>query len=159
MFKKLEEAGLVVSQAKCKFNRKEITFPGHDIVAVKGIKPFQKKIDWPDACQTAFDKIKSMITSAPVLLMPDMSRPFRIECDANDYAVSAVLLQEDPNYNNVWKPLVSFISKTLSNAERIYPTEEQELLAILLFACQTWRCFVEGSFYLSSSFAILQVIK
>ncbi|CEP16788.1 hypothetical protein [Parasitella parasitica] len=33
VFKKLEEAGLVVSQAKCKFNRKEITFLGHDIVA------------------------------------------------------------------------------------------------------------------------------
>lgn len=198
VFKKLQEAGLVVSKAKCKFNRKEITFLGHDIVAGQGIKPSQKKvdaisswpipktvqdvrkfmglcqyystympnfaavaacitdltkgvgpknrkIDWSDACQKAFDTIKSLITSAPVLLMPDMSRPFRIECDASDYAVGAVLLQQDPKCDDAWKP-VAFISKKLSDAERNYPTQERELLAIL-FACKTWRCFVEGSSY------------
>jgi hypothetical protein len=32
------------------------------------------------------------------------------------------------------------------SAERNYPTQERELLAIL-FACKTWRCFVEGSRY------------
>lgn len=51
VFKKLEEAGLVVSRAKCKFNRKEIIFLGHDIVADKGTKPSQQKVDailsWP----------------------------------------------------------------------------------------------------------------
>lgn len=51
VFQKLQQAGLVVSKAKCKFNRKEITFLGHDIVAGQGIKPSQKKVDaiasWP----------------------------------------------------------------------------------------------------------------
>lgn len=198
VFKKLQEAGLVVSKAKCKFNRKEITFLGHDIVAGQGIKPSKqkvdaiaswpvpktvqdvrkfmglcqyystympnfasvaacitdltkgvgpknRKIDWSNDCQKAFETIKSLITSAPVLLMPDMSRPFRIECDASDYAVGAVLLQQDPAYNDDWKP-VAFISKKLSDAERNYPTQERELLAIL-FACKTWRCFVEGTHY------------
>ena len=198
VFQKLEDAGLVVSRSKCKFNRKEITFLGHDIVAGKGTKPSKQKVEaisswpvpqtvqdvrkfmglcqyystympnfaniaavitdltkgvgpknrkiiWSDDCQKAFDAIKLLISSSPVLLMPDMSRPFRIECDASDYAVGAVLLQQDPNYNDDWKP-VAFISKKLSGAERNYPTQERELLAIL-FACKTWRCFVEGSSY------------
>ncbi|GAN11513.1 conserved hypothetical protein, partial [Mucor ambiguus] len=198
VFKKLQDAGLVVSKAKCKFNRKEITFLGHDIVAGQGIKPSKqkveaiaswpvpktvqdvrkfmglcqyystympnfadvaacitdltkgvgpknRKIEWSNDCQKAFDTIKSLITSAPVLLMPDMTRPFRIECDASDYAVGAVLLQQDPKCNDAWKP-IAFISKKLSVAERNYPTQERELLAIL-FACKTWRCFVEGSSY------------
>jgi hypothetical protein len=192
VFKKLEDAGLVVSRAKCKFNRKEITFLGHDIVAGQGTKPSKKKVDaitswpvpqtvqevrkfmglcqyyssympnfadiaavitdltkgvgpknrkivWSDACQKAFNTIKSLISSSPVLLMPDMTKPFRIECDASDYAVGAVLLQQDPTCHDDWKP-VAFISKKLSNAERNYPTQERELLAIL-FACKTWRCF------------------
>jgi hypothetical protein len=198
VFKKLEEAGLLVSRTKCKFNRKEITLLGHDIVAgqgtkpskqkvaaitswpvpqtvqdvrkfmglcqyyasympnfadiaavitdlTKGVGPKNRKIVWSEACQKAFDTIKSLISSSPVLLMPDMSRPFRIECDASDYALGAVLLQQDPNYNDEWKP-VAFISKKLSSAERNYPTQERELLAIL-FACRTWHCFVEGSVY------------
>ncbi|KAG1060461.1 hypothetical protein G6F42_027968 [Rhizopus arrhizus] len=62
----------------------------------KGVGPKNRKIDWSKDCQKAFDTIKSLITSAPVLLMPDMSRPFRIECDASDYAVDAVLLQQGP---------------------------------------------------------------
>jgi hypothetical protein len=186
VFKKLQEAGLVVSPEKCKFNRKEITFLGHDIVAGQGTKPSKQKVDaiaswpvpksvqdvrkfmglcqyyatympnfadvaacitdltkgvgpknrpieWSNACQVAFDTIKALISSAPVLLMPDMSRPFRIECDASDYAVGAVLLQQDPSFDDDWKP-VAFISKKLSSAERNYPTQERELLAIL-FAC------------------------
>lgn len=198
VFKKLDEAGLVVSREKCLFNRKEITFLGHDIVAGKGTKPSKKKVDaivswpvpktvqdvrkfmglcqyystymqnfadvasvitdltkgvgpknrlisWSLDCQVAFDTIKSLISSSPILIMPDMSRPFRIECDASDFAIGGVLLQKDPNFNDDWKP-VAFISKKLSSAERNYPTQERELLAIL-FACKTWRCFVEGSTY------------
>jgi hypothetical protein len=43
VFKKLENAGLVVSRVKCKFNRTEITFLGHDIVAGQGTKLSKKK--------------------------------------------------------------------------------------------------------------------
>ncbi|KAK4516163.1 uncharacterized protein ATC70_011129 [Mucor velutinosus] len=109
----------------------------------KGVGPKNRKIDWSDDCQKTFDTVKSLITSAPVLLMPDRCRSFRIECDASDYAVGTVLLQRYPKYDDVWKP-VAFISKKLSDAERNYPTQERELLAIL-FACKNWRCFAKGS--------------
>lgn len=51
VFTKLEEAGLVVSRSKCIFNRKEITFLVHDIIAGKGTRPSIKKVEaivsWP----------------------------------------------------------------------------------------------------------------
>ena len=38
--------------------------------------------DWSPACQTAFDGIKHALTTAPVLVMPDYSKPFELIADA-----------------------------------------------------------------------------
>ncbi|KAG1031865.1 hypothetical protein G6F43_013870 [Rhizopus delemar] len=98
-----------------------------------------RAITWNDECQKSFDLIKKMISSAPVMMTPDMNKPFRIECDASDFAIGAVLMQEESE--GIWKP-VAFESKKLSQAERNYPAQERELLSIL-HALRTWRCFIE----------------
>ncbi|XP_040363569.1 uncharacterized protein LOC121049692 [Rosa chinensis] len=46
-----------------------------------------------DTCLHAFEKLKSLLTSAPVIRPPDWSVPFEIMCDASDYAIGAVLGQ------------------------------------------------------------------
>ncbi|CEJ05565.1 hypothetical protein RMCBS344292_19503 [Rhizopus microsporus] len=74
----------------------------------KGSGPKRRSIVWTDECQTSFDLIKKKMTNAPVLMNPDMTKPFRIECDASDFAIGAVLLQEESK--DVWKPL-AFESK------------------------------------------------
>ena len=48
---------------------------------------------WDDTTQQAFDKMKKCFTKEPVLMMPDQTRPFQIECDASKYACGAVLTQ------------------------------------------------------------------
>ncbi|KAG2190799.1 hypothetical protein INT47_010346 [Mucor saturninus] len=106
----------------------------------KGVGPKKRPIVWTDVCQTSFDILKDKLSSAPVLLAPDMDKPFRIETDASDFGVGAVLLQEDEE--GVWKPL-AYESKKLSTAERSYPAQERELLGIL-HALRTWRCMIEG---------------
>lgn len=102
-----------------------------------------RSIQWNENCQRSFDLIKKKMSSAPVLMNPDMNKPFRIECDASDFAIGAVLLQESSQ--GVWKPL-AFESKKLSKAERNYPAQERELLSIL-HALRTWRCFIDGNEY------------
>ncbi|KAG1137892.1 hypothetical protein G6F37_002651 [Rhizopus arrhizus] len=69
-----------------------------------------------------------------------MNKSFRIECDASDYAIGAVLLQESSD--GIWRPL-AYESKKLSAAERNYPAQERELLSIL-HAFRTWRCFIQS---------------
>ena len=49
--------------------------------------------EWTESCQNAFDKIKNMLTSAPIMQPPDWTLPFEIMCDASDYAIGAVLGQ------------------------------------------------------------------
>ncbi|KAG1177351.1 hypothetical protein G6F36_010832 [Rhizopus arrhizus] len=108
----------------------------------QGSGPKRRAISWTEDCQKSFELIKKKLATAPVLATPDMEKPFRIECDASDFAIGAVLLQEE---NGIWKPL-AFESKKLSQAERNYPAQERELLSIL-HALRTWRCFVEGNEY------------
>lgn len=49
--------------------------------------------DWTPACQTAFDSVKLMLSSAPVLALPDFTLPFEVVCDASGFGLDAVLLQ------------------------------------------------------------------
>lgn len=109
----------------------------------KGSGPKKRDIVWTDACQASFDLIKEKLTTAPVLQAPDSNKPYRVECDASDVGVGAVLLQKDDN--GVWHPL-AYESRKLSPQERNYPAQERELLSIL-HALRTWRCFLEGRQY------------
>ncbi|KAG1177838.1 hypothetical protein G6F36_010757 [Rhizopus arrhizus] len=118
-----------------------IAAPLTDLTKGSGAKC--RAIQWNEQYKKSFDYIKKKLSSAPVLMNPDMNKPFRIECDASDFAVGAVLLQEDSQ--GIWRPL-AFESKKLSQAEKGYPAQERELLSIL-HALRTWRCFIEGSEY------------
>ncbi|MDA0625131.1 RNase H-like domain-containing protein, partial [Acinetobacter baumannii] len=46
-----------------------------------------------DSCIQAFDKLKHLLTSTPIIRRPDWNLPFEIMCDASDYAIGAVLGQ------------------------------------------------------------------
>jgi hypothetical protein len=124
-------------------NFSTIAAPITDLTKGSGFK--LRSINWTNECQKAFDSIKKSLTSAPVLLTPDMSQPFRIECDASDFGLGAVLLQQDPKNNNQWKP-VAYESRKMSSEERNYPAQEKEALSIL-HALRTWRCFIDGNEY------------
>jgi len=97
---------------------------------------------WEEAEQAAFDKLRNRITSTPVLLALDDSKPFRIEADSSDFATGAVLSQQSSE-DGKWHP-VAFLSKSLSAVERNYDIHDKEMLAIVR-ALEEWRHFVEGA--------------
>jgi hypothetical protein len=41
------------------------------------------KFMWSDKCQESFEEFKKRLTSAPVLVLPDLSKKFSIYCDAS----------------------------------------------------------------------------
>ena len=97
---------------------------------------------WEDEQRNAFLKLKSLITSAPVLASPDDSLPFRVEADSSDFATGAVLSQPSP-VDGKWHP-VAFLSKSLSPVQRNYEVHDKEMLAIIR-ALEEWRHFLEGA--------------
>ena len=44
-------------------------------------------------CHVAFEKLKNLLTTAPIIRPPDWKIHFEIMCDASDYAIGAVLGQ------------------------------------------------------------------
>ena len=84
---------------------------------------------WSQEEQLAFDTLKGLVTSAPILTSPDNSRPFRIEADSSDFATGAVLSQRSV-IDGKWHP-VAFLSKSLLEVERNYEIHDKEMLAII----------------------------
>jgi hypothetical protein len=95
---------------------------------------------WSPQCQEAFETLQNSLISAPVLLVPDPAKPFHVFADASQFAVGAVLMQDQ---GNGLQP-VAFESRKLTSAEQNYPIHEIELLAVV-HALKVWRCYLEGT--------------
>ena len=110
---------------------------------------------WEPEQQTAFDQLKQCLVSAPVLILPDPTKPFTVTTDASDLAIGAVLSQD---HGKGQQP-VAYESRKLSPAELNYPVHEKELLAIV-HAIKLWRIYLEGQrFTIITDHASLEYIK
>jgi hypothetical protein len=89
----------------------------------------------PD-CRAAFAAIKHALCTAPTLGTPDCSQPFEVICDASNFCLGGVLLQQD-------KPL-AYETRKFIPAECNYHAGERELLAVV-HCLKAWRCYLEGS--------------
>ncbi len=92
-------------------------------------------IDWTSACNESFQLLKQKLISAPVLRLPDFTKPFVVTTDASGFGIGAVLLQD--GYP------IAYESRKLTSAERKFHTPDRELLAVI-HALKVWRCYLEG---------------
>ena len=65
-----------------------------------------------EACIEAFNEIKKRLISAPIMSSIDSSLLFEIMCDANDYAIGAVLRQ---HHDKIFR-VIYYASRTLNDA-------------------------------------------
>jgi hypothetical protein len=49
---------------------------------------------WTQKCQEAFEALKEKLTTTPVLIQPDVHKPFSVYCDASYTTLGCVLMQE-----------------------------------------------------------------
>ncbi|CAA7409599.1 unnamed protein product [Spirodela intermedia] len=144
----------IISKMKPPNSVKQIrSFLGHAGYYRKFIQDFSKisepltmllskdmPFNFDEKCFESFSVIKRLLTEAPILQAPDWSLPFEIMCDASNYAVGAVLGQTKES-----KPIViSYASKTISDAQLNYTTTEKELLAVV-FSLERFRSYILGA--------------
>lgn len=99
----------------------------------------QTVIEWSDEAKTAFDKCKSSLCEATLLVFPKHNAPLALTVDASGTAVGAILQQLD---NDIWQPL-GFYSENLNNAQQQYSTYDRELLGAYK-AVKYFRHMIEG---------------
>jgi len=88
-----------------------------------------------DRCEESFKELKQRLTSAPVLVIPDVSKPFEVYCDAFHQGLRCVFMQE--------RKVVAYASRQLKVHEKNYPTHDLEL-AVVVFALKIWRHYLYG---------------
>ena len=72
---------------------------------------------WGREEQEAFDKLKALVTTEPVLAHAKLDDQFELEVDASGYAVGAVLLQRKEDSK---KHPLGYYSATLNKAQCNY---------------------------------------
>ncbi|GKE02576.1 reverse transcriptase domain-containing protein [Tanacetum coccineum] len=90
-----------------------------------------------DECIQAFQTLKKKLTKAPILIAPNWDQPFKLMCDASDYAIGAVLGQRIEKH---FRP-IHYASKTMTEAELNYTTMEKEMLDVV-YAFEKFRSYL-----------------
>jgi len=78
--------------------------------------------------QRAFEKLKERFMTKPVLVISDLNREMRVEVNASDFVIGGVLLIKCKDER--WRP-VTYISKSLNEAERNYEIHNKEMLVTI----------------------------
>lgn len=78
---------------------------------------------WIEYSQRTFDELKEVMSTFPILVLPNFSQPFVLECDASGVGIGAVLMQN--------RHLITFESWKLKEMERLYFIYNKEMLAIM----------------------------
>jgi hypothetical protein len=94
------------------------------------------QFQWGQAQEAAFNQLKQIMSTPPLLRLPDFSIPFTLETDACATGLGAVLMQEG-------RPL-AFYSQCLGQKASAQSIYEKEALAIL-HALKKWRHYFLGN--------------
>nr|GEV28241.1 reverse transcriptase domain-containing protein [Tanacetum cinerariifolium] len=163
MLKRCKDTNLCLNWEKSHFMVKEGIVLGHKI-SKKGIEVDKAKVDvitklphpttvkarpmtrllekdtpfiFSKECVEAFQTLKRKLTEAPILIAPDWDMPFELMCDANDFAIGAVLGQcQDKHFRPI-----HYASKTMTEAESNYTTTEKKMLAVV-YAFEKFRSYL-----------------
>ncbi|KAJ4757403.1 polyprotein [Rhynchospora pubera] len=109
-----------------------IAAPLTDILTKEGFK-------WSDRATEAFKMLKSAMTSAPVLALPDFSSQFVLETDASGVGIGAVLMQHSHP--------IAFYSRKLSKTMQGKSTYVREIFAVQS-AVAKWRQYLLGNHFI-----------
>ena len=82
---------------------------------------------WGPSQSNAFDELKSLLTHAPILALPNFTKTFEIHFDASGNGIGGVLMQE--------KRPIAYFSKKLSGAQLNYPIYDRIICFSASIAC------------------------
>ena len=96
---------------------------------------------WTNLQQTAFDAIKSALTTETVIYYFDPTKATELITDASPWGLSAILSQNSTSHDD--RRIVAYVSRSLSETERKYSQTEREALAIV-WAMERLQLYLRG---------------
>ena len=123
----------------CSYYRWFIANYSHVAKPLTRLTEKDQRFNWTSECSEAFERLKHMLVTAPILAHPDFTKPFILDTDASNHAIGAVLSQKTGNEERV----IAYVSRTLSKSERKYCVTRKELLALVYFV-KYFRHYIYG---------------
>lgn len=110
-------------------NESDITAPLRSLLAT------DVEWAWHPEHDAAIERLKTILTSEPVLRYYDVTKPVKIQSDASQRGLGAALIQE--------RQPVAYSSRAMTSAECNYAQIEKELLSII-YACEKYHQYIYG---------------
>ncbi|GJZ75439.1 putative reverse transcriptase domain-containing protein [Tanacetum coccineum] len=95
-----------------------------------------KKYEWGEEEEDAFQMLKQKLCSAPILVLPEGTEDFMVYCDALIKGFGGVLMQQEK--------VIAYALRQLKKHEENYTTHNLELGAVV-FALRIWRHYLYGT--------------
>ncbi|GJZ47551.1 reverse transcriptase domain-containing protein [Tanacetum coccineum] len=95
-----------------------------------------KKFEWDDEQEIAFQTLKDMLCDVPILALPEGVDDFVVYCDASNQGFGCILMQRNK--------VITYASRQLKIHEKNYTTHDLELGAVV-FALKMWRHYLYGT--------------
>ena len=84
-------------------------------------------VEWTEECQIAFEKLKELCISTPILAYADYKKPFQLQTDASDLGLGAVLYQKDDEGH---QRVIAYATRSVYHTEHNYPAHKLKFLAL-----------------------------
>ena len=95
---------------------------------------------WKEDQQRAFERLKTCLTTPPILAYPDFGKPFIVYTDASTFALGAILSQKGSDNK---EHVIAYASRSLNKHERNYSITELECLAVI-WAVKHYHHYLHG---------------
>ena len=127
-------------------NFSQISRPLTDLMPIptgkknKGKKKERREWYWGENQMNAFDTLKRLLTSSPILGYADSTLPYELHTDASGFGLGAVLYQEQQGEKRV----ICYASRGLTKAEKNYPSHKLEFLALKWAVADKFKDYLYG---------------
>ena len=112
------------------------------------------KVIWSQECEDSLNKIKTIFSSKPILILPNLEKPFVLRTDASNVGIGAVLMQRK---DDLLMPCV-YASRKLMERETRYSTVERECLAIVFAVKKFAKYLLMSHFQIQTDHKPLQYL-
>ena len=113
----------------CRFIPKfmQVAQPLHKLTSSKNVGKKKAAIKWDSRCQQAFDDLKKLCTTGPILAYANFTRPFKLHTDTCGTGLGTFLYQTREDGT---KAVIAYAGRSLSKAESHYPAHKLEFFAL-----------------------------
>ena len=105
----------------------QVAWPLQELTLDENAGKKKAAIQWNSNCQQAFDDLKRLCATMPILAYADFSLPFKLHTDACGSGLGAILYQTHEDGTDA---VIAYASRSLSKAESHYPAHKLEFLAL-----------------------------